>query len=87
MKKLIMDRASCRIDIIQLLEKISPYAEIDERTQLLDEGVLDSMSVLALVTLLEDSFDIEIPDEAITRENFETIENVISLIEILRGEA
>lgn len=69
--------------IIQLIQKIRPYAEINECTQLLDDGILDSMAIFAFVTLLEDRFNVEIPDDAITKDNFATIEKVISLLQKL----
>lgn len=67
--------------IVELIEKIKPYADINEYTQLLDEGVLDSMAIFAFVTLLEDNFNIEIPDDALTRENFATVQKVSYLID------
>ena len=70
--------------IVKLIKQISPYAEIDKNTQLLDEGILDSLAILGFVTLLEDEFEIEIPDDEIKRENFATIKNVITLIHNLK---
>lgn len=71
--------------IKQLIEEINPYAELKEGMDLLDEGVLDSLEIFAFVTQLEDAFDIEVPDEAITREHFATIESVASFVQELRG--
>ena len=53
---------------------------------LLGEGVLDSLEIFAFVTQMEDAFNIEIPDEAITREHFTTIESIALLIQELRGK-
>lgn len=71
--------------IKQLIEETNPYAELKEGMDLLDEGVLDSLEIFAFVTQLEDAFDIEVPDEAITREHFATIESVASFVQELRG--
>ena len=73
--------------IINLLREIKPYDEIGEDTQLINDGVLDSMSILALITLLEDSLDIEIPDDEITRERFATVDTIVELLLKLEEKA
>ncbi|RKJ52873.1 hypothetical protein D7Y09_13490 [bacterium 1XD42-1] len=73
-------------EIKQLIEEINPYVELKEGMDLLGEGVLDSLEIFAFVTQMEDAFNIEIPDEAITREHFTTIESIALLIQELRGK-
>lgn len=65
----------------ELLEEMNPYAEITQDTMLLEEKVLDSMAIFAFVTELEDAFEIEIPDDAITKDNFVTMERIVALVE------
>lgn len=65
----------------ELLEEMNPYAEITQDTMLLEEGILDSMAIFAFVTELEDAFEIEIPDDAITKDNFVTMERIVALVE------
>ena len=47
---------------------------------LLDSGLLDSASILELVAFLEDRFDLEISDEELVPENFETINSIVVLV-------
>lgn len=47
---------------------------------LLDSGLLDSASILELVAFLEDRFDLEISDEELVPENFETINSIVALV-------
>jgi len=70
----------------EMLEEMNPYVEITEDTNLLEEGVLDSMAIFAFLTNLEDTFEIEIPDDAIAKSNFATMEMIVSLVEGLKGE-
>jgi acyl carrier protein/organic radical activating enzyme len=72
------------VNIVKLINQISPYVEINKNTQLLDEGILDSMAILGFITLLEDEFEIEIPDDEIKRENFESIKSISTLIRNLK---
>lgn len=47
-----------------------PYAD---ETSFLDEGVLDSMNVLQLVTFVEKQFDIPVDDQDIVPDNFDSV--------------
>ena len=51
----------------------------DER--LLQNGVLDSMGVLNLVGYLEEEFSIEVADEDLVPENFETLHRLGAFVE------
>lgn len=53
---------------------------------LLDSGLLDSASILELVTFLEKRFDFVISDEQLVPENFETIDAIVALVGS-RGDA
>ena len=66
--------------IISLLYEIRPYESINTQTRLLEEGILDSMAILAFITLMEDEYDMEVPDDSITRANFETVGAIVSLL-------
>lgn len=45
-------------------------AEIDENVDLIERGVIDSMSLLRLVSFLEERYHIEIQDEDLVPDNF-----------------
>lgn len=73
-------------EISKIIEEINPYAEVNEATHLLEEGVLNSLEIFAFVTMLEDVYGVEVPDESITRENFATIDSIASLVGELSGK-
>jgi acyl carrier protein len=54
--------------------------EVDTTTKLIDEGVVDSMGVMELVTFLEQSFDVEFEMDDLTEDNFASIVSVNKLI-------
>lgn len=72
--------------IIQIIKSINPLAKVDETTKLLDEHTLDSLSMITLVSELEDEFDVEISARDIVPENFETVAAIAELIERLEDE-
>jgi len=50
--------------------------ELDENEDLVSAGVLDSLRILQLVTYIEKTFGIEIPDEAVVYENFHSVKAI-----------
>ena len=58
----------------------NPASELADDYPLIDQQVLDSMSLFALVTRLEADFGITIPDEELLPENFETVETIVALV-------
>jgi acyl carrier protein len=67
--------------IVTELDWQDTTAELTSDTYLLDGSAIDSMSVLALVTFIEEQFDIEILDEELIPESFGTIRAIGRLIE------
>ena len=50
-----------RETILDILDELAPGAEVEGCTTLVDDRVLDSLTIVALVAELEDAFDITIP--------------------------
>jgi acyl carrier protein len=51
--------------------------QIDDNVNLIESGVIDSMTLLRLVSFLEENYGIEIPDQEIVPDNFRSL-NAIS---------
>lgn len=66
--------------IIEKITELQPYVDFDENTQLLQEDILDSVSVLVLVQDLEEEYNIIIEAEEITGNNFETVSSIADFI-------
>lgn len=52
---------------------------------LFDADILDSLSVVSLVTWLEQTFDIAIADDDLVPENLETVNNIASFVRLRQG--
>lgn len=50
---------------------------------LIENDVIDSLGIMKLVSLIEDRYGVEIPDEQLVPENFITIRALTALIEPL----
>jgi acyl carrier protein len=65
-------------------EKLAgPLAPDDSLFEL---GVIDSLAVVKTIAYCEEQFDIEIPDEELVPENFETVRAIADLVERLRAD-
>jgi acyl carrier protein len=60
-------------------------SELTDDLHLIDSGIIDSMGILELVTHLEKRYGIEIPDEEMVVENFDSIEHIAALVESKRN--
>ena len=68
---------------IQLLKTINP--EVRDGVNLIEEGIIDSFSVVNIVAEIESEFQIEIDPEDIISENFESVDNIVSLVKKYLG--
>ncbi len=55
--------------------------ELSKHDALLENGIIDSLGVLDLVSFLEEAFAISVFDEELLPENFQTIERLTSFVE------
>lgn len=63
-----------------IIMELQPYVEFDNTTNLLQEEVLDSVSILVLVQEMEDLFEITIAPEEITENNFKTLDDIVEMV-------
>ena len=69
-----MDRRATILNIIQSVSKKKLAPSSDE--SLFDSGLLDSFALPDMVSALEDSFHIRIPDSDLNPRKFDTIERI-----------
>ena len=55
-------------------------AELKNSTSFLDNGIVDSLGVLELVSFIEEKFGIEVKDEELVPENLDSIDNLLTYI-------
>lgn len=72
--------------LIEILEELKPGVDYENTDNLIDGRVLDSLTILSLVSEIEDTFDVEIPTVEIIPSNFNSAKNIYALIEKLQNE-
>ena len=73
--------ANC-ISIIEILKEIHPDAPVESEC-LVDDGILDSLDIVTLVTALNAAFDVRIPAVEILPDNFNSVRAMAEMIERL----
>ena len=72
-------------EIIRILKDVRPDLDFRTQTGLIENGLLDSLDIVSLVSEFDSAFGIEIPVEEITPENFNSVEAMEKLIDRLRS--
>ncbi len=73
-------------DLEKILEEIHPGIDYRHETALLDDGLLDSFNVIAIVTELNYKYGIKISISDLEPENFNSMQAIHSLVERYRQE-
>ena len=72
--------------LLALLNEIQPGVDYENRTDLIDGHILESLSILSLVAAIEDTFDITVPAVEIVPENFNSAAAMYAMIRRLSDE-
>lgn len=72
--------------VMQILSAVRPDVDFIRETALIDDGILDSFDIVALVGDLNDAFDIEITVEELEPENFNSAQAIFELVTRLMEE-
>lgn len=75
-----------REEILSILQNIRPEADYTKSSNYIDDGLLDSFDLVALISDIEDTLGIQIPITEIKQSNFANIDTIISLIEQVKNK-
>lgn len=73
--------------VLEILEEYCEEALTYEGDNMMEEGIIDSFTVINIVSELEDAFDIEIDAKYVVAENFKNKAAILELVERLVEEA
>jgi acyl carrier protein len=60
-------------------------ATVTDDTQLIEEGIVDSMGLMQIVAFLEERAGVRVSDDDVTPDNFETVKAIMELVERIKG--
>ena len=67
-------------ELYEILKELHPEVDFESAEELIDDGILDSLDMVTLVTEINDRFDVSIPPEEIIPENFNSAKDLWALI-------
>ena len=59
---------------------------VDDKTALIEEGIIDSMGLMQIVSFLEERAGVRVPDEEVGPDNFETLEAIDRMVKRLQDQ-
>ena len=73
-------------ELLEILNDIQPGVDFERETHLIDDHLLDSLSIISLVAELEDTFDITVPAVEIIPANFNSAEAMLEMLQRLQED-
>ena len=72
--------------VFALFQEEYPEVDFTSSDELVDEGILDSLTLTGIIAALSMEFDIEIPYDEIIEENFNSVEAMDAMVERLQAQ-
>ena len=69
--------------LLEILKGIRPDVDFENETALIDDGILDSFDVVAIISELDDEFDVQIRINELDPDNFNSAESIWNLVQEL----
>lgn len=73
-------------ELLDVLKELHPEVDFEVAEDLVTDGVLTSLDIIAIIAELNASFDVEVPAEEIVPENFSSAASIWAMVERLRDE-
>lgn len=70
-------------NLLEILTEIKPGVDFESETALVDDGILDSLDIISIISEVSDEYDVKIAPEKITPENFNSADAIMDLIDEL----
>lgn len=71
-------------ELLKILSNVRPDVDFESETELVDDGILDSMDIVSIISEIDDAFDVQIRITELDPDNFNSAENLWTLIQNLK---
>lgn len=72
-------------ELLKLLKGVRPDVDFENETKLVDDGILDSMDIVSIISEIDDIFGVQIRITELDPDNFNSAENLLKLIQQLKN--
>lgn len=73
-------------ELLEILNDLHPDVDFNTEDGLVDNGILDSMDIVSLISDIKETFDVTITAKDITPENFNSASALYQLIQQLEED-
>lgn len=73
-------------ELLEILNDLHPDIDYENCTTLIDDKILDSFDIIAIISEIDNVFDVAVPAEEIVPENFNSAKALYELIQKLLEE-
>ncbi len=70
-------------ELIEILTELHDDVDFSTETGLVENGILNSLDIVAIISEIDDRLDVQIPAEEILPENFDSVEALWALVQRL----
>ena len=72
--------------VLEILKQVKPSVDFTKESNLIEDGILESLEILMIIAQLKDEFAIDISPSQIVPENFSSAETIWKMVETLMDE-
>ena len=73
-------------ELLDILKDLHPDVDFETEEHLIDDGILDSMDIVSLITEISENFDVSVTAKDIIPDNFNSAQALYAMIERLEDE-
>ena len=71
-------------EFIKMLKKVKPNVDFENEEALVDDGLLESLDIISIISEIADQSGVHIPSDEIIPDNFNSAEALYELVEDLK---
>ena len=71
--------------LLEILQRVRPDVDFKNETLLIDDGILDSMDVVSIISELDDEFGVQVRINELIPDNLNSVEAIWNLIQNLKN--
>lgn len=79
-----MNNLTIRKIVLEIFKEVKPNKNLENLTDIIEGGYIDSFELMLLIASLNDRFGIEISIDEIVPENFNSVEAIVNMVEYLK---
>lgn len=73
-------------ELLEILKEILPNVEWESDLALVDEGILNSIDIITIISEITDEYDVKISTDEMKAENFNSVQAIYDMIKRLEEE-